>query len=310
MRAKKRVARGGSFDLLLVAIVVVALFVRTPIGGVGEWAMSKATGEAYETSLIASFSTGLSDEFATRIEAIVEAPDAHAIGEGPFPEPYRTAAAVVLGSNSLKELDALHVGTNPEATLEIMAIGEEARDRAVQRAVASGETDPEAYSSHRRYLPGSDQREGDRVVASTIGAARMLSLAWPVEDSWRVSSGYGYRTHPVLGTRKLHNGVDLAVPEGTAIVAAQDATVSVAGEDAVNGKYLVLDHGYGVKTSYCHLSQLYVEDGDELDKGVEIGLSGNTGRSTGPHLHFVLRIGKDTVDPERFRPEDQGLALL
>ena len=306
----KPTPRGGLFDLLLVSVVVVALFVQTPIGGIGDWAFAKVSGEPCSNSLIASFSTGVSDEFATRIEAIVEAPDAHAIGEGPFPEPYRTAAAVVLGSDALKELDQLHVGTNPEATLEIHAIGEDARERAIQRAVSAGEDAPESFASHRRYLPGHAQREGDRVVGSTIGAARMLSLTWPVEGDWRVSSGYGYRTHPVLGTKKLHNGVDVAVPEGTGVLAAQDATVAVAGEDAINGKYLVLDHGYGVKTSYCHLSQLHVEDDDAVDKGMEIGLSGNTGRSTGPHLHFVLRIGKDTVDPERFRPVDQSLASL
>ena len=307
---RKPPGRGGLVDLVLVGLVLVALFVRTPLGGIGDWAVAKVTDQPWETSLIASFSTGVSDEFATRIEAIVEAPDAHAIGEGPFPEPYRTAAAVVLGTESLRELDALHEGSNPEATLEIYALGEDTRERAIQRAIQGGEEDPESYTAHRRYLPGSAQREGDRVVASTLGAARMLSLTWPVEGDWRVSSGYGYRTHPVLGTRKLHNGVDVAVPEGTPILAAQDAEVAVAGEDAVNGKYLVLDHGYGVKTSYCHLSKLQVEDGDEVEKGSAIGLSGNTGRSTGPHLHFVLRIGKDTVDPERFRPADQGLASL
>jgi len=301
--------RGGLIDALLVGIVLVALFVRTPLGGFGDWAWCKATGETWEDSLIASFETGVSDEFATVIEAIVEAPDAYAVGDGPFPEPYRTAAAVVLGTEALAELDELHFGSNPEATLEIYALGEDVRERAVQRSISAGEEDPDAYASHRRYLPGSAQRDGDRIVASTIGAARMLSLTWPVEDG-PITSGYGYRTHPVLGTRKLHNGVDIAVPTGTPIYAAQDATVSVAGEDAINGKYLVLDHGYGVKTSYCHLSKLMVEADDDVDKASQIAESGNTGRSTGPHLHFVLRIGKDTVDPERFRPDDQGVASL
>ncbi|MCP4807855.1 MAG: M23 family metallopeptidase [Proteobacteria bacterium] len=298
-------------DLLLVSLVVLAVAWRTPIGSIGGWAYAKVRGETKEAaSLVASFTTGISEEFATKIQAIVDNPDLSGVGEGPFPEPYRTAAAVVLGKDELKKLDQLHEGTNPEATLEIHAFGEEQRSRAIQRASSSGEADPESYASYRRYLPSKAQADGDRIVASTLGAAKMLDLAWPVQEDHRLTSPYGYRTHPVLGTKKLHNGVDLAVPEGTIIVAAQDATVSVAGEDDINGKYIVLDHGYGVKTSYCHLSELEVEGGDEVDRGVEIGLSGNTGRSTGPHLHFVLRIGKSTVDPERFRPEDNGVADL
>lgn len=298
-------------DLFLVALVVLAVGLRTPLGSLGAWAVAKARGETREAaSLVASFTTGVHNEVVTKIQAIVDSPDVSGVGEGPFPEPYRTAVAVVLGKDELRTLDAAHVGTNPEATLEIHALGVELRERAIQRATSAGEPDPESYASYRRYLPAKAQKEGDRVVAGTIGAAKMLELAWPVQEDHRLTSPYGYRTHPVLGTRKLHNGVDLAVPEGTVIVAAQDATVSVAGEDDVNGKYIVLDHGYGVKTSYCHLSELEVEGGDEVERGSEIALSGNTGRSTGPHLHFVLRIGKQTVDPERFKPADTEVADL
>lgn len=311
MTPDRKIRRGGLLDLFLVALIVLAVAWRTPVGSIGGWALAKVKGETREAaSLVASFTTGVGEEFATKIQAIVDNPDLSGVGEGPFPEPYRTAAAVVLGKDELKALDALHEGSNPEATLEIHALGVEQRERAIQRAVSAGEEDPESYASYRRYLPTKAQVDGDRVVASTIGAAKMLELAWPVQEDHRLTSPYGYRTHPVLGTRKLHNGVDLAVPVGTVIVAAQDATVSVAGEDNVNGKYIVLDHGYGVKTSYCHLSELEVEGGDDVDRGQEIALSGNTGRSTGPHLHFVLRIGKQTVDPERFRPEDSGVADL
>ena len=321
---KKLSKRGGALDILLVGLVCVAVWSRTPLGGIGQWAKAKATGSTAEVpSLLATFSTGVVDEFVTRIEAVVVNPrPVSDLPPGSFPEPYRSAAAAVLEGQSipavsqdlgrwgakdadthLAALDRLHSGTNAEATLEIYAVGEAQRDRAIERARAAGEADPESYLAHRRYLPASAQRSGDAVVSSTIGAASMLSLEWPVEGDWRISSPYGYRHHPVLAKRKFHNGVDLAVPEGTPILAAQKGKVAVASEDGVNGKYIVLDHGYGVKTSYCHLSELDVEAGDPVTRGQEVALSGNTGRSSGPHLHFVLRIGKKTVDPEAFRPE-------
>ncbi len=322
---KKLSQRGGALDVLLVGLVVVAVWTHTPLGGIGQWAKAKATGSTENVPrLIASFSTGVVDEFVTRVEAVVLSPRPISdLPPGSFPEPYRSAAAAVLATQSIPPasqdragwggkgaeahlaiLDELHSGTNAEATLEIYALGEAQRTRAIERARSAGEADPESYMAHRRYLPAASQRLGDQVVASTIGAANMLSLAWPVEGDWRISSPYGYRHHPVLAKRKFHNGVDLAVPEGTPILAAQQGKVSVASEDGVNGKYLVLDHGYGVKTSYCHLSELDVEAGDRVTRGQEVALSGNTGRSTGPHLHFVLRIGKQTVDPEGFRPDN------
>ena len=316
--------RGGALDILLVVLVVGAVWTHTPLGGIGQWAKAKATGSTQDVPrLVATFSTGVVEEFVTRIEAVVLQPRSTAVlPEGSFPEPYRSAASAVLASQAIPEaskarasrgdqsaeahlaiLDELHTGTNAEATLEIYALGESQRARAIQRARSAGEADPESYMSHRRYLPAASQRLGDQVVASTLGAANMLSLEWPVQGAWRISSPYGYRHHPVLAKRKFHNGVDLAVPEGTPVLAAQEGRVSVAGEDGVNGKYVVVDHGYGVKTSYCHLSELDVEAGDEVLRGQELARSGNTGRSTGPHLHFVLRIGKQTVDPETFRPQ-------
>mgnify|MGYP002007330784 CR=1 FL=1 len=84
------------------------------------------------------------------------------------------------------------------------------------------------------------------------------------------------------------------------ILAAQAGTVRV-GEDRVSGRYVVIDHGHGVRTSYCHLDRIGVTKGQQVKPGDRIGLSGNTGRSTGPHLHFVVRIGRETVDPERLR---------
>lgn len=301
--------RGGVFDALLVAMVVLAVGVRTPAGGLGDWAWDKLTGQEAQLSLTEYFATDLSSspETVAQLEATVIAASLEPIPEGAFPEPYRSAARITLVDEDedpellIAELDLLHRG-NPEATLEVYAIGEEAMTRAVDRARSAGVDSPEAYASHRRYLSRKDTSVADRVVSETLGAASMMSLAWPVDDRWPVSSRYGFRTHPISGRRGLHNGVDLAVPIGTQVRSAQTGTVTVSSEDGINGNYIVIDHGHGVKTSYCHLSERLVERGDALDRDQPIGRSGNTGRSTGPHLHFVLRVGRDSVDPERFRP--------
>jgi len=116
-----------------------------------------------------------------------------------------------------------------------------------------------------------------------------------------VTSPFGYRLHPVLGTRKLHTGVDLSVRVGTAVQAVADGTVRRASEDAVNGRVLIVDHGRGVTTAYCHNSELLVRPGQRVTRGELIARSGNTGRSTGPHLHYQLELAAQPVDPLRFR---------
>jgi murein DD-endopeptidase len=123
-----------------------------------------------------------------------------------------------------------------------------------------------------------------------------------------VSSPFGYRTHPVLGTRKLHTGVDLAVPVGTPVLAVEAATVRRASQDAINGKVLILDHGRGVTTAYCHNSELLVRPGQRVALGEPIARSGNTGRSTGPHLHYQLELSAQPVDPLRFRSHPGAVA--
>jgi murein DD-endopeptidase len=316
--------RGGSVDLALVAAVVAAVWLRTPVGGLaaGAWALATG-GEAELVSLLATFDTGPPPEVAVAISEDYVLPILSPASSDGFPEPWRTAASLALPARlpapareltgavpedvddvRLAVLDLLYDG-DVEATLETYAVGEEQRTRAIARARAAGEPSATRFSGHRRYLPASEQRAADRVVSGTLSLSSALTLQWPVDGPHRITSGYGTRVHPTLGTKKHHNGVDLSVPVGTPVLAAQDGTVRTAAEDGVNGRYLVIDHGNGLKTSYCHLDRLDVDKGAEVTRGQLIAASGNTGRSTGPHLHFVVRIGRTTVDPERLRrPED------
>ena len=119
----------------------------------------------------------------------------------------------------------------------------------------------------------------------------------PLASYKRVSSEYGYRVHPTLGVNKFHNGVDFAANSGTPIMAAYDGTVVGAAYNSSMGNYVMIDHGDGLYTIYMHASQLYVSSGQTVSKGETIAAVGSTGRSTGPHLHFSVRLNGEYVNP-------------
>lgn len=114
----------------------------------------------------------------------------------------------------------------------------------------------------------------------------------------RITSRFGYRTHPITGNYGFHTGLDLAAAEGTPISASFYGTVAETGEDDAWGKYVLMEHSEGFATFYCHMSEIYVEEGAVIRQGETIGLVGSTGWSTGPHLHFEVRINDVRVDPE------------
>lgn len=120
---------------------------------------------------------------------------------------------------------------------------------------------------------------------------------FPVATYTRISSEYGMRLHPTLGVEKFHNGVDLAAPTGTAIYAAYDGVVVAASYSSSMGNYIMIDHGDGLYTIYMHASALYVSADDIVVRGETIAAVGSTGRSTGPHLHFSVRINGEYTSP-------------
>lgn len=119
----------------------------------------------------------------------------------------------------------------------------------------------------------------------------------------RISSRYGMRTHPVTGAQNLHKGMDVAVPTGTPLVTVYDGTVIKSTSDTTSGNYVKIDHGQGIETLYMHMSRRDVQTGQKVRKGQTIGLSGATGRVTGPHLHFEVRKGGTAIDPLKVIPE-------
>ena len=122
-------------------------------------------------------------------------------------------------------------------------------------------------------------------------------FAWPAPKYVRISDDYGNRTHPILGTQQFHNGVDMAAPSGSPILAAYDGEVVAADYSASMGNYIMINHGDGLITIYMHASSLSVSKGQTVVRGEEIGKVGSTGRSTGPHLHFSVRKDGNYVSP-------------
>lgn len=118
----------------------------------------------------------------------------------------------------------------------------------------------------------------------------------PVEGV-KLTSDFGMRWHPVLGGRRAHKGVDLAAPAGTPIRASADGVVERADWFAGYGLYVALEHGGQIETRYGHMSRLNVAAGQSVRKGDVIGYVGSTGRSTGPHLHYEVRIAGEAVNP-------------
>ncbi len=116
----------------------------------------------------------------------------------------------------------------------------------------------------------------------------------------QISSAYGYRNDPFTGETKYHKGVDVAVPEGTAVKAAFSGTVTEASFNNIGGNYIVIDHGNGISGYYGHLQVCTVSKGDKVATGDVIGKSGKTGKVTGAHLHFQLSYKGRTVNPETY----------
>jgi murein DD-endopeptidase MepM/ murein hydrolase activator NlpD len=123
----------------------------------------------------------------------------------------------------------------------------------------------------------------------------------PVEaQAYRITSGFGWRRSPFTGLRAFHEGLDISAPRGTPIVAPGEGRVTSLGRDRDRGKYLKIDHGNQCITTYAHLSRFNVTMGQKVKRGKVIAYMGNTGRSTGCHLHYEIEIKGKVVDPLNF----------
>jgi len=124
-------------------------------------------------------------------------------------------------------------------------------------------------------------------------------------DMTRVASGFGWRIHPIYKTEKLHTGMDFTAPIGTEIYATGNGTVvKVENDGRGYGNNVVINHGYGYETLYGHMSKFKVRPGQKVNRGDLIGYVGNSGSSTGPHLHYEVRKNGNPINPVNFYYND------
>ena len=216
------------------------------------------------------------------------------------PEP--TEPAIVRQRRLLEAIKKLEERYgHAEAAVAATAVGLTHVDYAVGRAKAAAADQPATYGAFRAYLPPEMRGEADPIVNNTFALVTIHSMRWPVDEKYSVSSPFGVRTHPVLRRKRMHHGADIAVPRNTPVYTATAGVVVHAGRDAVNGKFVKIDHGFGIATMYCHLSQNSAKKGARIQYGELVGKSGSSGRVTGPHLHYQVEVDGEAVDPERFR---------
>ncbi len=138
-----------------------------------------------------------------------------------------------------------------------------------------------------------------RLAVATTSAFRGTGIfTFPTDGP--LTSGFGYRVHPILGYRRFHAGIDFGAPTGTPIRAADSGTIIYAGWYGGYGNTVIVDHGGSISTLYAHASALYVSEGQSVQRGQVIAAVGSTGFSTGPHLHFEVRRSGEPVDPLAF----------
>jgi murein DD-endopeptidase MepM/ murein hydrolase activator NlpD len=151
----------------------------------------------------------------------------------------------------------------------------------------------QAEEEARREAERRARQLAGEPVAPISGAPG--SVMWPV--SGPITSGFGMRNHPVFGRFIMHAGIDIAAAQGTTIAAAATGRIILAQYAGNCGNMITIDHGGGMATNYCHLSQIFVGVGQDVTRGQAIGAVGMTGDATGPHLHFEVRINGRPVDP-------------
>jgi len=169
-----------------------------------------------------------------------------------------------------------------------------ARHQVELRALPERELARVAGAAHNGFA--AEVRERRPVSPASAGAPGALS--WPVTG--QITSPFGWRRSPFGGSPEFHQGLDIAANMGTTIIAPASGTVISAGWYGGYGNYVLIDHGGGMATGYGHLSQIFVSVGQQIQKGQAIGAVGSTGASTGPHLHFEVRINGKPVDPAAY----------
>jgi murein DD-endopeptidase MepM/ murein hydrolase activator NlpD len=190
----------------------------------------------------------------------------------------------------LPSVPGIFIPETPVTDIERLLFASRAEDGETQWLFLS--IPREGKTERLRFIPGADFSPTERVFFLNRG------FRFPLQN-FQVSSFYGPRINPVTGRHSIHQGLDLAAPEGAEVYAVRSGIVVDLGEDPVLGKYVIISHDNNWLSLYGHLSAINTVLRTELQSGTLIGKVGSTGQSTGPHLHFELRQNGQARDPAR-----------
>ncbi len=220
------------------------------------------------------------------------------------------SAAILRASNHLYEGESLEVGqvlyASRVGVVHTIRSGQTLTDISLTYSVPVGKltaangltTASTIYAGSRIVIPGGTSALWDTVDDLSHGSPK--DFTWPLEG--KVVSTFGWRVHPTLGIKQEHTGIDLDVPEGTVVHASAPGRVYFYGEQPGYGNVLIIEHANKWYSLYGHLSSSLVYVGQYVEAGQRVAMSGNTGISSGPHLHFELRNVEIPVDPMRYLP--------
>lgn len=185
--------------------------------------------------------------------------------------------------------------------LEEEAAAAEAARIAAEQAAREAEA-AAADEAERAKLEAQERAaQAQNNLDSTLDYASVGDgLAWPVPDSYRITDTFGGRIHPISGVYHHHTGIDVGAATGSTLVAAQSGTVILSAWNGGYGNCVMINHGNGMVTLYGHMNAFYVSSGQWVEKGQSIGEVGNTGLSTGPHLHFEVILNGAKVNPMNY----------
>lgn len=268
--------------LLLLPLVLATLLPPGPAGGpVVPLAGTRATWSTYTVQAGDTLS-GIAERTGVPLEYLIASNDV-------APSRLRPGQQLLLPAGGV-----LHA-VKPGQTVADIARSYEVAESAIRLANSlSGEPPPGV----RILVPMP--RVVPQATAVALGKGEGTRFAWPARGP--LSSPFGPRIHPIYQVPSFHSGIDLALPEGTAVHASAPGRVVTAGWEGGYGLLVVVSHGEGYTTYYAHLSRVLVSVGQFVEIGQPVGLSGNTGLSTGPHLHFEIRRDGVAVDPLQFLP--------
>ena len=209
---------------------------------------------------------------------------------------------ILVKRQELEDQKTTLVNLQQETAAKRAAVSKRRAERAALLSQAVSERD-QADAEYRDLLETSEQIEnmirwieaGGQAVGHGSG-----SMMWPYRGP--ITSPFGWRTHPIFGDSRYHSGLDIGADYGDTVVAADDGVVVFAGWYGGYGNAVIIEHGNGVSTLYGHNSQLLVSEGQSVRKGQPICYIGTTGYSTGPHLHFEVRINGQETDPRAYLP--------